>query len=89
MKNLLLVTAILLVGACATIPALEEKVVGTYETKDSKGNTWRLVLLDNGVAVGYGGSGRKDESTWKITDGEIHAGPAGDVWVFKSILMAA
>ena len=52
MKNTLLLIAVLLVGACATTPTLEEKVAGTYElidddprTKDTCGT----VLLKNGI----------------------------------------
>ena len=52
---------------------LEEKVVGEYEIKED-GNTYRLVLLDNGNVESYA-NGKKEEieAKWKLTkEGEIH-----------------
>ena len=73
MKNILLVIAVLFVGACATTPAMES-VAGTYEVKKGE-DTVRLVLLENGVAEGHINENKRDENLkWKITkEDEIHA----------------
>jgi len=51
----------------------EKKVVGTYEAK-RVGDTYRVVLLENGVFKDYrNGKKREAESKWSISkDGEIH-----------------
>ena len=49
----------------------EQKGVGTYEFKED-GNTYKEVLLENGVWVTYRNGEYRDETTWSIVDGEIH-----------------
>ena len=72
MKVLILLTSILLLGACATTPTMES-VAGTYEMKKD-GDTYRAVLLENGVFEEYE-NGKKEEieHKWSISkEGEIH-----------------
>jgi len=77
MKVLILLSTILLLGACA-ITTLEEKFAGIYEAKTGEG-TYKAVLLENGVCVHTeqwfnGKSWKRNVQTnkWKIVDGEIH-----------------
>ena len=60
----------------------EEKVVGTYEAKKD-GNTYKFVLLDNGVFEAYDGV-EKEEGKWKIVDRGIHVSNEDgekDIWI--------
>ena len=51
---------------------LEEKVVGSYEVKRD-GDTYRTVLLENGVAENYKNGKKLDDDKWSISkDGELH-----------------
>ena len=52
---------------------LREKVVGTYEGK-KYGDTFRKVLIDNGIFEDYKNDEKKDgEFKWKITkEGKLH-----------------
>ena len=51
---------------------LEEKVVGTYEGKKD-GDTYRTVLLENGVLEDYINGGKYGEAKWSISkEGEMH-----------------
>ena len=49
----------------------EEKVVGTYELKSAE-NTFKLVLLANGVCEHHTNGKNTYESKWRIADGEIY-----------------
>ena len=71
MKTLMLLTIILLSGACATTP-LEKKVVGEYERNSKGGTTYRLVFLKNGTMENYLSGQKTDENKWAIVNGEIH-----------------
>jgi hypothetical protein len=71
MKVLMLLSTILLLGACATTP-LEKKVVGEYERKSKGGTTYRLVFLENGAIENYLSGQKTDENKWAIVNGEIH-----------------
>ena len=71
MKILLILTTILLLGACLTTP-LEKKVVGEYERKSKGGTTYRLVFLENGAMENYLSDRKTDENKWAIVNGEIH-----------------
>ena len=52
---------------------LEEKVVGTYEFKVD-GDTFKVVLLENGNGELYGDGQKVSEAEWKISEeGEMHA----------------
>jgi hypothetical protein len=55
-------------------PTLEEKALGTYEWKDEDGDTYRAVILANGVVEGYiNGEKREGEGKWTISkDEELH-----------------
>ena len=84
MKNILLVIAVLFVGACATTPTMKS-VAGAYERKDG-GNTIKSVLMENGIYKEYN-NGKTDgkDYKWKISkDGEVHIdNKFGDTTVFK------
>ena len=71
MKILLILTTILLLGACATTTPLEKKVVGEYERKSKGGTTYRLVFLENGAVENYLSGQKTDENQWAIVNGEI------------------
>ena len=65
--------AVLVVSACASMPTMKS-VAGTYEGKKD-GDTYRVVLLENGIVESYENgerSGDFDGSEWKIADGELH-----------------
>jgi len=84
MKVLILLSTILLLGACATTPTMKS-VAGTYERK-IVGHTLRLVLLENGVyEYHFNGENIEDEYKWKISEeGELYeTAPNGDVGVFS------
>jgi len=61
-----------------------KSVAGTYEAKKD-GDTYRAVLLKNGIAEGYeNGKKREEEAKWKVVDGEIHiTEPIGYILVFR------
>ena len=87
MKTLVLLSTILLLGACATnthkensTPAKhvkeltpeEKKIVGTYELKNG-GDTFRNVFLDNGVLEAFEkGKKCEEEYKWTIVGKEVH-----------------
>tara|TARA_B110000495_G_C22765114_1_gene447883 strand:+ start:297 stop:683 length:387 start_codon:yes stop_codon:yes gene_type:complete len=71
MKILLILTTILLLGACTTTP-LKKKVVGEYERESTDGTTYRLVFLENGAMKNYLSGQKTDENKWAIVNGEIH-----------------
>ena len=70
MKYLILLIVVQLIGACTTTPTVES-VAGEYELKED-GDTWRLILLDNGVTKSYVNGEKGGESNWKIVDGVMH-----------------
>ena len=83
MKNIILLITIMFVSACATTSTVKS-VAGTYEAKKD-GDTYRAVLLKNGIAEGYeNGKKREEEAKWKVVDGEIHiTEPIGYILVFR------
>ena len=74
MRALMLLTTLLLFGACATTPTLEDKVAGTYEMMgEDAGRTLRYIFLENGVVEGYIKGERWKEAKWSINkELEIH-----------------
>ena len=62
MKILILLSTILLFGACATTPTMKS-VAGVYII-----GRYNLTFLENGIARSADGYEKK----WKIVDGEIH-----------------
>ena len=66
-------------------PSREEKVVGTYEAKHKNGDTYRGVLLDNGITESYiNGKKREAEAKWTIINRELHiADKDGDIEVYR------
>ena len=88
MKTLVLLSTILLLGACATnthkeksTPAKpvkeltpeEKKIVGAYELKNG-GDTFRNVFLDNGVLEAFEKDKKcEEEYKWIIVGREVHA----------------
>ena len=92
MKYLLILITIMLVGGCATPltpeqkqKALRDSAVGTYEEKQD-GDTYRLVLLENGIVESYkNGKKREEEGKWKISkEGELHDTYSnGNIFVFR------
>ena len=84
MKNIILLIAVMVIGACASMPTMKS-VAGTYEHKDDV-NTGRFVFLDNGIAEGYhNGTKREEDGKWKISkEGELHVtGADGGIVVFS------
>ena len=73
MKNIILLVAVVVVGACASMPTVKSGA-GTYEYKED-GYTYRMVFLDNGISEVYiNGKKREEEGKWKLTkEGELHA----------------
>ena len=87
MKTLVLLSTILLLGACATnthkekstsakpvkeLTPEEKKIVGTYELKNG-GDTFRNVFLDNGVLEAFeNGKKCEEEYKWTIVGKEVH-----------------
>jgi len=70
MKNLILLTAVLYVSACAGTPTVKS-IAGVYEVR-ADGNIWRTVFLANGVAEYYTNDKKYSETSWAISpDGEI------------------
>ena len=73
MKNIILLIAVLVVGACASVPTVKS-VAGTYEQKKD-GDTARIVFLENGIVEEYA-NGKKEEEVehkWSISkEGGIH-----------------
>ena len=51
---------------------LEEKVVGSYEVSEEAGDTFKLVLLDNGRFEIHSDGKKVEEGTWKIDAKEVH-----------------
>jgi hypothetical protein len=75
MKTLILLTSILLLGACATTPTMKS-VAGGYRGKmqntQNLGSTIRMDLLKNGVVRAYmDGKDAGEEGRWKIQGGEV------------------
>tara|TARA_B100000953_G_C17783012_1_gene346236 strand:+ start:112 stop:492 length:381 start_codon:yes stop_codon:yes gene_type:complete len=78
MKVLMLLTSILLLGACAitpVVPPTVKSVSGTYQGM-KYGSTYKLVLLESGVAEAYtyGKNGKIEDiqkAKWKLAAGEI------------------
>ena len=72
MKNIILLIAVMVLSACASMPTVKS-VAWTYEAKED-GNTAKLVLLENGIVESYY-NGKKDkrELKWSISKkGELH-----------------
>jgi len=84
MKNLILLIAVLIVSACASMPTVKS-VAGTYEGKNDDGDIMRMVLLKNGVVEGYvNGKKKEGEDKWKITkEGELHGTDPDGALVFR------
>ena len=83
MKNIILLTTIMFLGACATTPTMKS-VAGTYERKDGDSDHNRRVFLDNGVAEYYVNDIKQRDDRWKITkNGELHIERVGWVSVFS------
>ena len=91
MKNIILLIAVMVIGACATTSTkpvkeltLREKVVGTYEVKVEE-DTHRGVLLENGIFEVYeNGKKEEKEGKWKISkEGELHVTRYDDVYVYR------
>jgi len=72
MKNLILLIAVLVVGACASMPTVKS-VAGTYEGKNDDGDVIRILLLESGIGQGYTNGEKDREGKWKIVGDEIHA----------------
>jgi len=72
MKTLILLTSIILLGACAAIPTLKDQLVGSYERK-IQGKTHRVVLMGNSKAENYvNGVKEEGKSIWFKKEEEIH-----------------
>ena len=70
MKTLMLLTTILLLGACATTPTMKS-VAGTYESVGHP-HLYKLVFLENGAMENYVSGNKTDENKWEVVNGEIH-----------------
>ena len=63
--------------------ALGDSVVGEYERKED-GDTFRVVLLENGIGEFYNnGEIEEEDGKWKIIDGELHANDGISVGVLR------
>ena len=92
MKNIILIIAVMLVGACTTTSTKpvkeltpEQKLLGEYESKTENGITFKQVFLDNGIYEWYE-NGKKEEAEfkWSIVKGEIHVlRESGDIAVWS------
>ena len=84
-KNLILLIAVLFVGACATTPTVQsvitspsmKSIAGTYEWKKGKDTYWDVFLEPelgelNGRLEFYENGGNFAVSSWKIVNREIH-----------------
>ena len=72
MKNLILLIAVMVLSACASMPTVKS-VTGAYEHKRGE-DTFRMVFLENGISERYA-NGKKEEKEgkWKISEeGELH-----------------
>ena len=58
MRTLIVLTSIILLGACATTPTVKS-VAGAYEGKNDDRDIIRILFHKNGVAQGYT-NGEKD-----------------------------
>ena len=63
MKNLILLIAVMVIGACASMPAMKS-VAGTYELKID-GDTYRSVLLENGIVESYKNGKKREKSYFR------------------------
>ena len=80
MKNTLLIISLLFsFSAFGADKPTMKSVSGTYELKKD-GNTFRLVLLKNGIFEGYK-NGKKDK------EGKLKIGEEGEIQLTNSILM--
>ena len=83
-KTLLILNALMLVGACASTPTMKD-VFGTYELKEGE-TSIRIVLLENGKAEHYSNDKKDVESRWELADAEIHIKPT-QISLFKDHLL--
>ena len=72
MRTLIVLTSIILLGACATTPTVKS-VAGAYEGKNDDRDIIRILFHKNGVAQGYTNGEKDREGKWKIIGAEIHA----------------
>ena len=82
------ITGLLAVG-CATLTPeekqkrLKDSVVGEYEMKH-KGDTYKLVYLENGITESYvNGKNRDVEFKWSIVKEEIQVDWSGSIVVYR------
>ena len=69
MKNFILIIAVLVVSACASMPTVKS-VAGTYTTMED--TTVRMVLLENGVVEAYADGKKHDvDGKWTLKNGEV------------------
>ena len=77
MKNLILLIAVMVLSACASMPTVKS-VAGTYEDKGGE-DTLRMVLLNNGIGVDYFNDKKEEEFKWLISKGGELLFPFKDV----------
>ena len=95
MKNIILLIAVMVLSACASVPTkpvkeltLREKVVGEYEMRNpNQGregkDTIKLVLLGTGI-IEMTAFAKTDGGTWKMVGNEVHVAEEGkSIAVFK------
>ena len=71
MKNIILLITVMVLSACATTSTVKS-VAGTYELKID-GDTYRSVLLENGIVESYKNGKKRSEAKWKISkEGELY-----------------
>ena len=71
MKNIVLLIAVLVVSACATLTPEEKKIIGTYELK-YLGDTHIFVFCKRAILESYNNGRKQEDHKWKIVDGELH-----------------
>ena len=72
MKNIILLIAVMVLSACASMPTMKS-VAGDFEGKNDDGDIIRILLLENGIGQGYTNGEKDREGKWKIVGDEIHA----------------
>ena len=86
MKYITLIIGLLVVGCVSPDETLRKSVVGTYEFKDSNGDTYIAHLLHNGTGEAYINGKKDDEYKWKISphkELQLYKDNYGEITVYR------
>ena len=84
MQKIILLITVMVLSACASMPAMKS-VAGTYENTEG-GSSDRFVFLENGAAEAYiNGKKAEEEAKWEISkEGELYVtDPDGDIEIAR------